>query len=246
MKYEAFHKLSYGLYIVASAHEGKKAGYIGNTVFQVTAEPSQLAISCHKNNSTCGIIENSKVFSVSVLQKELDTSIIGIFGFMTSSEIDKFSNIKHQVFSTGAPIVTESTVAWFECKVVNQIDTGTHILFIGEVVDGDVLSENEPLTYQYYREKYRMLAPKNAPTYIEKEKLSNETLQKIQTEKSVMLVEEEKRDLGEDYSCTICGYTYNPADGEPAAGIPPGTRFEDLPDDFKCPVCGASKEYFHG
>lgn len=46
------------------------------------------------------------------------------------------------------------------------------------------------------------------------------------------------------YRCNICGYIYDPAVGEPAAGIAPGTAFEDVPADYECPVCGATKEDF--
>ena len=46
------------------------------------------------------------------------------------------------------------------------------------------------------------------------------------------------------YECTICGYIYDPEKGDPDAGIPPGTAFEDLPDDYECPVCGAGKADF--
>ena len=46
------------------------------------------------------------------------------------------------------------------------------------------------------------------------------------------------------YRCNICGYVYDPAVGEPAAGIAPGTAFEDVPDDYECPVCGATKDDF--
>ena len=48
----------------------------------------------------------------------------------------------------------------------------------------------------------------------------------------------------EVYTCDICGYQYNPADGEEGAGIAPGTPFSDVPDDYECPVCGAAKEEF--
>lgn len=44
--------------------------------------------------------------------------------------------------------------------------------------------------------------------------------------------------------CTICGEIYDPEKGDPSAGIPPGTPFEDLPDDWKCPVCGTVKSNF--
>ncbi len=46
------------------------------------------------------------------------------------------------------------------------------------------------------------------------------------------------------YECAVCGYLYNPDEGDPDNGIEPGTPFEDLPDDWVCPVCGASKDQF--
>ena len=46
------------------------------------------------------------------------------------------------------------------------------------------------------------------------------------------------------YECTVCGYVYDPDEGDPDNGIDPGTAFEDLPDDWVCPVCGASKDQF--
>lgn len=41
------------------------------------------------------------------------------------------------------------------------------------------------------------------------------------------------------YECMVCGYVYDPAKGDPDAGIPPGTPFADLPEDWVCPDCGA-------
>jgi len=46
------------------------------------------------------------------------------------------------------------------------------------------------------------------------------------------------------YVCEVCGYVYNPEDGDPDSGIEPGTGFKDLPNDWVCPVCGASKDSF--
>lgn len=48
----------------------------------------------------------------------------------------------------------------------------------------------------------------------------------------------------QSYECTLCGYVYDPAVGDPDAGIAPGTAFEDLPADWVCPLCGASKDDF--
>jgi rubredoxin len=48
----------------------------------------------------------------------------------------------------------------------------------------------------------------------------------------------------EKYECTICGYVYDPAAGDPERGIKPGTPFAELPDDWVCPLCGAAKDMF--
>jgi len=44
--------------------------------------------------------------------------------------------------------------------------------------------------------------------------------------------------------CTVCGYVYDPEEGDPDSDIAPGTSFDDLPDDWVCPECGADKDAF--
>jgi flavin reductase (DIM6/NTAB) family NADH-FMN oxidoreductase RutF/rubredoxin len=244
MKYKAFHKLSYGVYLVTTRLNGTDAGFIANTVFQITSEPSQIALSCHKKNFTTEKILKSNIFSVSVLSKDTSTSLIGQFGFMSGDEIDKFHNIETITGITGSPIVREFSVAWFDCRVVTSYDVGTHILIIGEVVESELVSEEEPLTYAWYREKYKMLSPKHSPTYIEREKLDNE--KEIPNLNRVESKQEKPDSTGsmDIYTCTVCGYQYDPEEGDPTIGIPPGTSFEELPDDYRCPICNAGKEYF--
>src|SRR5690554_5892460 len=141
MKYSSFHKISYGVYLVTTRLNGINSGYIANTVFQVTSEPSQIVISCHKKNASTAKILESKVFSVSVLKKDTSTSLIGQFGFMSGDEMDKFREVETITAVTGAPIVVDSSVAWFDCKVTMSQDLGTHVLIVGEVVESDTVSD---------------------------------------------------------------------------------------------------------
>ena len=46
------------------------------------------------------------------------------------------------------------------------------------------------------------------------------------------------------YLCTVCGYIYDPAVGDPANGVVAGTRWEDVPDTWVCPLCGVAKDMF--
>lgn len=55
-----------------------------------------------------------------------------------------------------------------------------------------------------------------------------------------------KGEMRMKFTCSICGFVYDESKGLPEAGIPAGTKFEDLPADFKCPICGAPKSLFEG
>ena len=46
------------------------------------------------------------------------------------------------------------------------------------------------------------------------------------------------------YVCSVCGYIYDEAAGDPDTGIAPGTAWEDVPEDFVCPLCGVGKDQF--
>jgi flavin reductase (DIM6/NTAB) family NADH-FMN oxidoreductase RutF/rubredoxin len=230
MNFEAFFKITYGLYIIATKDDNKLNGYIANTAFQVTAEPAQIAISCNKDNYTCQLIKSSQVFSISILNQDAKAETIGLFGFQSGKDVNKFENIDYTMATTGAPIVTEDCIAWFDCKVNKMVDVGSHILFIATIEDIDLLDKNaNPLTYAYYHAVKKGKAPKNAPTYIDESKLEKESSAKSTHKK---------------YKCLACGYIYDPSIGDPENGIPPGTAFEDLPDSWTCPTCGSTKDMF--
>lgn len=230
MNTEAFFKISYGLYIVSSGNEKAKSGYIANTAFQVTASPPQIAIACNKDNYTSSLIDENKAFSISILKQEATPGIIGLFGYKSGKDNDKFSDTNFITGTTGVPIVTDESIAWFECKVVNKLDVGSHFIYVGEIIGNDLLiPDGNPLTYDYYRNVKKGKAPKNAPTYIAPEK----------TEKTVS-----NEDLGSKYQCLVCDHIYDPVVGDPDGGIEPGTPFQDIPEDWVCPICGAAKSDF--
>ena len=167
MNLQALYKIGYGMYIVSSKNkDGKFNGQIANTVFQVTSEPPQIAVCLNKNNLTTEYIKDSGVFIISVLRKETPLEFIGRFGFKSGRDINKFETINYKNSSLGLPIILDNSLAYVEAKVVNSIDVGTHILFVGEVVDTDILSEGETMTYEFYHLVKKGKSPKTAPTYI--------------------------------------------------------------------------------
>ena len=161
----ALAKISYGMYIVTSLSEDKADGQIANTVFQVTAEPPQIAVSLNKENLTCEYVRQSRVFAAMVLSVEAPIQFIGRFGFRTGRDIQKFEGVNFRRGVTGANIVTDYAVAYFEAEVVQELDLGTHCLFVGKVVEAGISSEEAPMTYDYYHQIKGGKTQKNAPTF---------------------------------------------------------------------------------
>jgi len=159
-------KISYGLYIVSSLKNGKFNGQIANSVFQVTAEPVLIIASINKSNLTHEYISSSKIFTISILSQKADFKFIGNFGFKSGRDVDKFSEVNFKILNSGAPVVIEKCSAWLECEVINSFDTPTHTLFLGKLVDSEIIDDSEPLTYDYYQKVIKGKTPPSATTYI--------------------------------------------------------------------------------
>ena len=162
---KAFENLSYGLYIVTSRNENRLNGQIVNTVIQVTSEPPRVAVIINKKNLTHEYISQRQQFGVSVLEEAAPLTFFGPFGFRSGRDYDKLSKVQFKEGTTGCPLVTEYTLSVLESKVIEQIDLGTHTVFIGDVVSSEVLKEGVPLTYRYYRENLKGKPSQYSPTY---------------------------------------------------------------------------------
>ncbi len=223
MDLKALHSISYGLYVISSRLEERLNGQIANTVFQITSDPPTVAISINKQNLTNQFIRDSGLFAVSILAEEAPLSLIGQFGFNSGRDLDKFAGFNYGTTARGLPYLKDDVLAYLEARLIQEIDVKTHSIFIGEVTAAEILKKGNPLTYAYYHQAKKGATPPTAPTYIQGGPNSS---------------------YGESYQCTVCGYLYDPAEGDPDSNIPPGTPFKKLPDDWVCPLCKAGKDAF--
>lgn len=228
MNIKALYKIGYGLYVVTSKKGSTFNGQIANTVFQVTSEPPTVAVSINRNNLTWQFIKESRVFAASVLSQDAPLTFIGRFGFRSGRDSDKLNGVEYKIGNTGAPVVLQYATAYLEARVTQEMDVGTHTIFVGEVVNAEVISDEACMTYDYYHQIKGGKTPKTAATYVE---------EKVETKKGA--VSEMAK-----YKCKVCGYIYDPAQGDPDGGIKAGTAFEAIPDSWVCPVCGAAKSEF--
>lgn len=212
---ESMFSVGYGLYVLTTKDGTKDNGCIINTVQQVTSEPNRISVTVNKQNYSTSIVSKTGVFNISVLTEETPFSLFQNFGFQSGKDVDKFkdyTNVKRG--ANGVRYLEEYTNTYLSGKVVQQLDLGSHIMFIADVTDGVKLSDKPTVTYDYYQKNIKPKAKKP------------------------------KESAGDIWVCKICGWTYDESKGMPEQGIPAGTKFEDLPEDFFCPLCKHPKSDF--
>ena len=151
MDTKALFKIGYGLYVLTAKDE-KDNGCIINTVMQVTSNPLQIAIAVNKRNYTNEIIQKTRKFNLSILSEKADFSIYEHFGYKSGRDIDKFATFYETKRSpNGLLYITKGTNAYLSAYVQNEIDLGTHSLFIGQLVASENLNDDKSATYDYYQ-----------------------------------------------------------------------------------------------
>lgn len=198
MDLKAFQKLSYGLYLITSKSGDKAAGCVVNTLAQATAEPIQLIVTVNKENYTAGIIQESGYFTGTALKQSASMELIGAFGFHSGKDFDKFKDFKTKKDSNGIPYVNEQVCARFSCKVVDSMDAGTHIIFLGEVTDAYLIDDQEPMTYAYYHTVKNGVTPPKASSY------SPEPVKGYRCKICGYILEADV--IPDDFICPVCGY----------------------------------------
>ena len=179
MNSKAFFQLSYGLYVAATKFDKKMNGCIVNTVTQVADNPKRVIVAINKQNLTSELVEKAGIFSISVLAQSAPFSLFKQFGFQSGRDADKFVGVPFGITGQELPYLKEHTTAYLDCKVISSYDLGTHRMFLAEVVDADVLSNEKAMTYSYYHENVKP-KPESKPA------------------------DETKK----GWRCTVCGYVY--------------------------------------
>ncbi len=168
MNKNVFRNLSYGVYVISTWDEGRATGCTANSAMQITSSPATIAVSINHDNHTNACIKDTGRFSISILSEKSDPMIIGTFGFYSGKEKNKFDEVENKLFAN-MPVVSDAC-GYIACEVIDTMETETHTVFLGRVIDGDVNGADTPMTYAYYHNVVKGKSPKNAPTYIAEEK----------------------------------------------------------------------------
>ena len=148
---KAMYKLTYGLFILTAKEDGKDNGCIVNTVSQVTTSPNRIIVAVNKQNYTHDMIVRTGEFNVSVLSENSKFGTYKHWGFQSGRDVDKTEEIEFGRSENGIIYIMEETNAFLSAKVVSTTDLGTHTLFLADVTDGAVVSDEPSVTYASYQ-----------------------------------------------------------------------------------------------
>jgi flavin reductase (DIM6/NTAB) family NADH-FMN oxidoreductase RutF/rubredoxin len=230
----ALYKHHYGLYIISSSDGTSHAGCVINTATQVTSDPVQIMVAVNKQNATCGLIQETRHFALTIVDETADMDFIARFGFRTSTDYDKYAGIETRKDEFGDPWTPLHAAAMESAVVKVGIDAGSHMLFVAEVVEAENLSDVNPMSYSYYHNVLKGKTPPKASAYNADDAapgLDGPAPTPAQGEA------DEKAEKGEPvgkmhhFKCMLCGYIVE-------------MDAEELPPDFTCPLCGAGAQNF--
>ncbi len=251
MNTKAFHKMSYGLFLLTARDGEKDNGCIINTAIQCASEPRLISICAIKKNLSNEIIQKTGVFNLTVLSEKIGYEVYEVFGMNSGRVMDKFSRFPEApIAENGLRYLAEGN-ALFQCKVISSHDLGSHVMYIAELTGAEKLSDDESATYAYYQTTVKKQAPKPQKSgwrckicsYIHEDeslpedfvcplcKHGAEDFEKVSAENNETKIIENKNEKGDStmkkFVCKVCGYVHT-GDSAPA----------------ECPVCHVGAQMF--
>ena len=251
----ALYNLTYGVYLLSARENGRDNASIINTAVQVANNPTRVSIAVIKGTYTHDMIAATGKCNLSALTIDAPFSLFQHFGMQSGRDTDKFADFADVTRSeNGLYYLTKHSSAFLSLNITESHDLGSHTLFIGEVVDGEVVAKADNCTYSYYQTVIKANAPKPAST-------------KTGWRCKVCGYVYEGENLPEDYVCPLCKHgpeDFEKIGGEVKAETAPVAAFaaasaeggkkyvcaicgyvhegESAPD--KCPICNAPAEKF--
>lgn len=185
--------ITYGLYLLTARQMGKDNGCIINTVMQVAEDPIRIAVSVLKGNLTHDMIRATGVFNVSAISTNADFALFQRFGMQSGRAVDKFADFPDGARSANTVYyLSKKANMYLSAMVLQEVDMGTHTLFIAEVVDGEILNSEPACTYGYYQSNIKPQPKKTGQTK--------------QWECKICGYVYEGEEVPDDYLCPLCNH----------------------------------------
>jgi len=150
MDQKALFRIEYGLYLATTRKGEKDNGAILNAVIQVTNTPARVAVTVNKQGYTHELIAETGVLNLCPLSEKTPFSVFQKFGMQSGRDANKFEGEQAFRLENGLLFLPAYATAVISLRVAQSIDLGTHTMFICDVEDAMVLSDDPTMTYSYY------------------------------------------------------------------------------------------------
>ncbi len=151
----ALFNIGYGLYVVTSNDGKKDNGLIVNTISQVTDSPNRVTVTINKMNYSYHVISRTGVMNVNCLAESAPFAVFEKFGFQSGRNVDKFEDYESLRSDNGLVFLPRYINSFMSLKVIQTVDLDSHAMFICEVTEARVISDEATMTYSYYHENVK-------------------------------------------------------------------------------------------
>ncbi len=146
----ALFSIGYGLYVVTTNDGNKDNGLILNTVTQVSDNPARIAVCINKQNYSYNTLCKTGLLNVNCLTVDAPFSVFERFGFQSGRNVSKLEGVSFSRSSNGLAVLKDYINAYISLEVLEQVDMGSHGLFICAITQSEKISNAETMTYGYY------------------------------------------------------------------------------------------------
>ena len=158
MATKGVYNFAYGMYVLTAQEEGRDYGCLVNTAMEVSRNPGRIAVCLVKKNLTCEVLQRTHLFNFCALTENAPYEIFRRFGMTSSRKTDKFADFPHLGRSSnGLAYLKDYANMYLSSQVVETVDLGDHILFIGQITEDVVLSDAPTCTLDYFT---KQISPK--------------------------------------------------------------------------------------
>ncbi len=143
---------NYNLVVVTVPGPDGGHGYTANWVAQSAFEPPMVSITVEADAKALPLMRESGVFAINVLESG-QRELAGQLGRRSRTHPDKFAGVPAEPGVTGCPLLLDA-LGYLECRVRGELDAGSHVLFLGEVVEAGVRRQGKPLSMEEAEFRY--------------------------------------------------------------------------------------------
>ncbi len=186
----ALFSIAYGLYAITTRDGERDNAMIANAVCQLTSNPIRVAVTLNKGSYTHETIKKTGILNVNCLSTEAPFALFEAFGFRSGRDTDKLSGSEFSRSENGLALLSGYINAYMSLSVEEELDLGSHTMFICSLGECDVISGRETMTYTYYQ---------------------NNVKPKPEAKKSAWVCSlcgytHDEEELPSDFVCPLCGH----------------------------------------